>query len=226
MDNMSNLEYLNQISASNRTPGAKKGGFSLGNLNFSPTLVKVLIGGAILTVIMIIVGSILGGGSGAPKERDTLDRISLRSGYLITTIKDYNKQIKSSELRSIAASMSSALTETNSTINNILKDEYDAKSNKPDKESTGTDEEALYNELNETLENARLNGLLDRTFAREMAYQASMMESLESDVLARTKKQSLLDYLPKSMNNFNTLSSDFDNFTPYSSSNYREQTSL
>ncbi|MBR5408535.1 hypothetical protein IK112_01130 [Candidatus Saccharibacteria bacterium] len=207
---MNNKDYLDKIAAENRALKPKGKGI-FGALNIPPTLAKVLIGGAILVAIMMIVGMIVGGGD-KNSERDLVDKISLRTKNMLTIISDYNKQVKSSELRSYGSSLSAVLNETNYAVNAILKETFEVKNSKPQKESTETDESAILEEMGQTLENARLNGILDRVYAREMAYRIATLIVLEQETIDKTKKSNLVDALTSSMTNLDQLHDKFDNF--------------
>ena len=207
---MNNKDYLDKIAADTRSNKPSGKGF-LGKLKISPTLMKVLIGGAIVTVIMIIFGMVAGGGD-KNGERDLVDKISLRTNNLISVISDYNKQVKSSELRSMGGSLSAVLNDTNYAINAILKSEFEAKGSKPQKESIKTDENKVLEDMKSSLEYGRLNGILDRTYAREIAYQIALLISLEQETLKKTQKTNLKEALTNSINNLDQMHDKFDNF--------------
>ncbi len=210
---MNNKDYLEQIAADTRT-GKPKGKGLLNTIkNLPPTTKKLLIGGAIAVFVIMIFGMILSSGGDKNKEIDLVEKISLRTENMSKDIFDYNKLVKSSKLRSLGNSLSAVLTETNYAVNTILKEDFGSKSTaKTTKEKTQLDEDAIMEEMTTTLENGRLNGILDRVYAREFAYQIAMLISLEQETYEKTKKQSLKDVLTSSMNNLDGLHTQFDDF--------------
>lgn len=202
---MDNMEYLNQIAASNRPAKSTVGGglpFSL-----SP---KVLIGLGIaigLIFLIMIFGSIFGGDKNT--EQSLVQKLSLRSANLSETIDEYNRNLKSSNLRSLTGSLRAVLNETSASTATILEEDFGAKSDK-----TAEEDEATYiEEVNTTLEDAKLNGLLDREFVREMTYQIGLLLSMESDILSKTKKDNLKDTINNSYTNLENLHKEFSDYS-------------
>ncbi len=209
---MNNKDYLEKIAKDTRTGKPQKKGF-LGAITTLPaTTKKLIIGGAIAVVVVMIIGLILGSGGDKNQERDLVDKISLRTESIMDGIDDYNKLVKSSELRSMGNSLKAVLQETNYAINTILKETFEAKNAKPAKEKTETDEGAITEEMMATLENGRLNGILDRVYTREMTYQIAMLISLEQETYNKTKKDILKEALTSSMSNLDKLHEQFDNY--------------
>lgn len=207
---MNNKDYLEKIAKDTRTGKPQKKGF-LGKFDISPTMIKIAIGGVILVIVMMIIGAIIGGGD-KNKERDYVDKIILRTDTMISEIGDYNKLVKSSTLRSMGTSLNAVLTETNYAVSTVLKQDFGVNNAKPEKEKTATDEASIREEMTTTLENGRLNGILDRVYAREMAYQIAMLMSLEQEAYGKTKKSSLKEAIDKSMSNLKPLQEQFDSF--------------
>lgn len=207
---MNNKEYLEKIAKDTRTTKMQQKKF-LG-LNLSPNTIKLLIGGAILVFVIMIFGMIFSGDGN--KERDYVDKVYLRASNLISETGNYTKLVKSSQLRSMGNSLIAILTETQYAIGTSLKEDFGAKSlEKPNKETTKTDEDAVMVKYLETLENGRLNGILDRVYTREVAYQIGMLISAEQDAYTRTKKDNLRTALEKSMTNLDTLYNQFNEFS-------------
>ena len=206
---MDNMAYLQQIAS----PIEQKPKSPIGSLMSGP-LMKVLIGLALLAIVIIIIGTITSGSNNGNSERPLVEQIQLRSNNLIKTITTYNKQLKSSSLRSTGQSLSTVLSETNRELTAILKSDYsiDDSSSSASK-SLKSDEDKYISAINTTLENARLNANLDRTYARQMALETSLLSSLESSLLAKTSNQSLKSILVTSLNNLSPLHDSFDNFT-------------
>lgn len=209
---MDNMAYLQQISS----PTPQQAKSPIASL-FSGRLIKILIGLAVLAILIIIIGSLIPQNSGN-SERSQVEQIQLRSSNLIKTIGTYNKSLKSSSLRSTGQSLSSVLAETNRNLAALLKSDYSVSEEEKESASslskdTKTSEENYINKLNQTLENARLNANLDRTYARQMALETAILSSLESSLLAKTSNNNLKTILTTSLNNLSPLHNAFDNFT-------------
>lgn len=204
---MDNMAYLQQIA----TP-PKKEKTSIGSLMNGP-LFKVLIGVGILAIIIIIVGIATSGHK--TTERPLVEQIQLRSANLIKTIGTYNKKLKSSTLRSYGQSLSAVLNETDHELTTLMKSDYPATEDEDnaDSKSLKTSEQNYINKVNETLETARLNAVLDRTYANQMALEISLLSSLESSLIAETSNDTLKSYLSTSINNLSALHNSFDNFS-------------
>ena len=207
---MDNKAYLEQIASETRVSKPKASGF-LGKLGLSPLMKKLLIGGVVLAFLIIIIGSIAGG-KDKNTDRDLVDKLSLRTTNLISVIERNNRYIKSSSLRSLSNSWKAVLSQVNYATNTSLAEDFEAKNSKPQKEQTTLDEDAWKLELEETLEKARLNGLLDRVTSREYAYQIGMLISLENDIINKSKKENLTSALKNSIPNLDQLYDQFDNF--------------
>lgn len=200
------IEYLNQIAQDNRAIAKKAdSGFPI-----EPKWLKI-IGAAILGVIVImIIGSILGGLGNA--ERDTLDRIYARTRNLNESISEYDEKVKSSELRSMGNSLAAVLTETNSKVGNLLTSEFGADGAEPRDEAITTEEANHIQEVNSNLNYGRINGLMDRYFVREMSREIVLLMTLETDAISETDKASVKEALSSSWNNLSKLSAQFNSY--------------
>lgn len=198
------MAYLDKIAESNRPAKASTGPFPF------PPKVMIGLGIAIFAIILImILGSALGGDKNS--EQTLVEKLNLRSENVGKTIDTYNKSIKSSELRSMGSSLRAVLTELNSKTSTFLTEDFGSKGNASKKL---TEEETAYvEELNTTLETAKLNGLLDRAFVREMTLQIGLFMSIESECTSRTKKSDLKDFLTTSYSNLESLYEEFSNYS-------------
>ena len=207
---MDNMAYLQQIA----TPTDQKPKSPLSSL-MSGKMIKILIALAALAILIIIIGTIVSSSNSSNSERSKVEQVQLRSSNLIKTINTYNKSLKSSSLRSTGQSLSAVLTETNRELSNLLKSDYavtDESDTSLSKE-TKTSEENYINKVNGDLETARLNANLDRTYARQMALEISLLSSLESSLLEKTSNASLKNILATSLNNLSPLRTAFDSFS-------------
>lgn len=210
---MNNKDYLDKIASEARPLTASAPGFLGSALHLSMKQLKI-IGIAIAVIFLVLIIAMIASSGNKNTERDYVDTAYLRTKDLSKVIDDYRTKIRSSELRSMAMSLKSVLLETNYALSSTLTNNFGAKSpDTPEKESTATDETAIIGELTASLEEARLNALLDRVFAREYTYQISLLISLETDIINRTKIDLLKSSLTSSRSNLETLHEQFDNFS-------------
>lgn len=181
---MDSLEYLNQISKSNRPVKKPRGEAS------KTTIIKIAAGGIVLFVLIIAFGSLLGNLSS--KVGNTTKQLYFRTDQVNSTLRTYNKSLKSSRLRAIGSSLQTVLTGAS----NQLKEYYSNKNVKSEDlkltGKTSEKEEALISQLNLSLEHGKLNGILDRTYDNQINLQVSLLLSLTSEIISRTKDQKLL----------------------------------
>ena len=207
---MNNKEYLEQISSESRKKTSSNNGFF--GFNISPRLGKIIIGAFIAAVLIMIIGGIASIAGGSSSESDYLGRIYLRTNNMMSAISAYNNKVKSSELRSMGNSLNAVLTETSYNVSTILKEEFEADPAKA-KNSIQEEEEADGTALNDSLENARISGTLDRIYAHNFTYAIGMLSALESEALHKAKNQRTTDALTTSKNNLDQLHDQFENFT-------------
>ena len=200
---MDNQAYLNQISAAAR-PNKKTNAF------LSSTIFKIIIGGIAALFLILIFGAIINNG----KTNNETKCISLyfHLDNLTTTIDKYQPSIKSSTLRGSSASLKSLLSGINSNLNNYLVTNYEFKEKNADKKIIAS-ETALSEELNNELFEAKINGLLDRVYARKMAYEISIIQTRESEIYKSVKDDTFKQALDNSYNSLGNLHESFDSFS-------------
>lgn len=209
---MNNKDYLDQIASEARPLVRKAPGFFGNTLNLSMKQLKI-IGAVVISIVFILFIGMIATSGNKNSERDYVDQAYLRVNDLSGIIDKYRTEIRSSNLRSMAMSLKSVLSETSYTLSSSLANDFGVESpDKPAKESTAEKEDALIGELSSTLEVARLNAVLDRVFAREFTYQISLLISLETDILSRTKKEPFKTNLTSSKTNLETIHAQFNDF--------------
>lgn len=184
---MDNFEYLNQISQSNRPvkrslkPSGPK----------TSLIIKLSVAGVLLFFLLMAFGSLLGNLGG--KETELTKQVYTRTTNLNTVLNTYNRDLKSSQLRAIGASLSAILTNASNQLS-----AYIVSNSKGDKkalvldEKTAASEASILEELNTSLTNAKLNGVLDRYYDNQIGLQVSLLLSQTSALLARTKDPNLI----------------------------------
>ena len=200
---MDNFAYLNEISASNRpvkNPAAAPKSLK------TATIVKIVAAGAVLFFLLMAVGALVGNLKG--KTDSLLKQLYLRTTNMGTIMEDYNRDLKSSDLRSLAASLAGTLTNATNQLAGVMGAE-DPEDAAPDAATT-EEETAVLNELNTSLTNARLNGILDRAYANLVGLQVSLIMSMISELEARTDDAELLKVLGTYRGNLEVLHQGFE----------------
>jgi hypothetical protein len=186
------IDYLNQIAPESKKPG------------MSNKLFMFVIGGGLL--VAVIIGIIaLSSGSGPTQKMQTL---AARLTTLQTISDKAQKNIKSGSLRSTNSSLTILLTNANRDIVEPLsKNSVDVK--KIDKNILADEDGA---ELTQTLEDARLNAVYDRTYAREMSYQLDTVAALMKELYSSSNSKSFKEYLVNTDKNLQPLKKQFYEF--------------
>ena len=188
------IDYLNQIAPQPKKPG------------LSSKMFLILIGGGVL---LAIIGAIFifssGSGSGPVQKMQTL---ASRMETLRTVSDKAQKNIKSGDLRSTNSNLTIFLTNANRDIVEPLETNgVDLK--KIDKKIAAAEKGE---ELTKKLEDARLNAVFDRVYAREMAYQLETVAALMQEIYGKTKSKSLQEFLLKTDDNLQPISEQLEDF--------------
>lgn len=139
----------------------------------------------------------------------SLERLSLRLQTLEKVSKSSHTQLKSSSLRSINSNLKTTLINTNRDIAEPLT-AAKIEVSKIDKRLIA---EENGEKLLATLENARLNALFDRTYAREMSYQLETSMVLMNSLLKTTRSTSLKTFLNTAMKDLGALQKQFSEYS-------------
>ena len=200
---MNDLEYLNQISAGVNKPA---------KTNFFDKKMKIIaavLGGVVL--LLIILMAVAGNSSNTESTVATeLGRLYTRTNELNKTVTTYNPSVNHSTLRSNGASFSTLLAEISSTSSTYLTHNLGTELGTitvPDSDTL------VINNLNASLENARLNGVLDRKYASEMYYQIIYLINIEEAVSKKTSDSTLKTFLESSETSLLLLEDAFHNFS-------------
>ena len=205
---MDNQTYLNQIAVKQTTSRG------IGNF-FTPTMIKIIIGAVIALIFVIILGSILN--SANQKTIDLYTAFHLRLQNLTAgngPLSTYTKNLKSSDLRSpdlrsLAGNLQTYLTSTSLEMSSLLSTLKVDTSN-PSEQATADSNISSYTS---ELADAKLNGVLDRTFASSTALQISILLSMESEIRAKTDNSSLANLMDRSSADLNKLLAQFTNYS-------------
>ncbi len=201
---MDNLEYLNHIAQSNR-PVKRTSGAPIS------LIIKILLGGLVLFVLILSFGSMLGGKS--TKSSDLVKQLYVRTTNLDSTINSYNKSLKSSKLRAIGISLSGILTSASSQLSAYISSTDSSKNALQPNEQITAEEAENINALNLSLENAKLNGILDRTYVTQIHLQVSLLLSMVSQLSSRNDNETLNAILESYISNLAVIEQSFQDYS-------------
>lgn len=189
---MNNLEYLNQISQENRPTSAKKSAsMSL--------IIKIAVGGLVAFLFIMCLGMALSAGKTSPT--DLTKQLYVRTANLNTALTTYNKSLKSSQLRAIGTSLNGVLTSATASLTRYLASEGDKEADLNPPEKLLTVETETIEALDTALNNAKLNGILDRVYANQIQLQVSLLVTFISQLEQRTKDTELLEIISQYQSN-------------------------
>lgn len=187
------IDYLNQIA-----PQQTKRRF-LSNK-------QLIIGGILGVVILVVVvmSIILNAGSTTQSSQQLAARLQSTE----TIVGDANSAIKSSQLRALNSSLKIFLTNANRDIAApLLRDGITV--TKIDKKviaaEVGTD-------ITDRLEDARLNAVYDRTYAREIAYRLQTIITLMRSLYESTRNEEFKTFLSTAYTNLEPTQKAFAEF--------------
>ena len=189
-------DYLNQIAPQ----APKRSPFSFG-------LKQIIIIGGALVVLVIILALIVN--TFSTGSRGPMEHLSARLTATETVITNAQANLKSSKLRSLNSNLKLYMTNTNRDIVAPL-------------ESAGIDIKKLDKKiiaeesteaLAARLEDARLNAVYDRTYAREMTYQLGTLLTLMNQIYTSTKSTELKTFLKSAYDNLRPTQESLGNFS-------------
>ena len=171
------IDYLNQIAPAEKKP------------LMNNQIIIVLVG--ILAILAAVIGFLIFVTSSGASDGQKLQTLSARMQTLAKISKSAEKNIKSGTLQSTNSTLSLFLTNANRDIVSPLQ--------KNGVKVTAIDKSILKKEdgtkVIATLEDARLNAVYDRTYAREMSFQLDTVANLMQQLYKTTKSKSLKDFL-------------------------------
>lgn len=209
---MDNQAYLDQIS-----PVEKKTILS-GDL-FKSKIMKLIIGGVVAVIAIIIFGTIINSGE---SEETKCIKLQLHTQNLSTIVKDFQPSLKSSKLRSNSTSLDAILKNISVTNENYLKEKYDFKKSSIS-EKIEEQEQNLYAELNNDLFTAQINGYLDRTYARKMSYESALLRSYIENISVKNKTEEYKAELESFIKSLDLLEETFDSFSETKPNEFKVQ---
>lgn len=209
---MDNQAYLDQIS-----PVEKKTILS-GDL-FKSKIMKLIIGGVVAVIAIIIFGTIINSGE---SEETKCIKLQLHTQNLSTIVKDFQPSLKSSKLRSNSTSLDAILKNISITNEKYLKEKYDFKKSSIS-EKLEEQEQNLYTELDNDLFTAQINGYLDRTYARKMSYESALLRSYIENISVKNKTEEYKAELESFIKSLDLLEETFDSFSETKPNEFKVQ---
>lgn len=189
-------DYLNQIAPQQ----PKRAPFRFG-------IKQAIIIGIALIILVIILAIVVGALTGGKKV--PLERLSVRLNNTQTVVTSAQTNLKSSTLRSLNSNLNIYLTNTKRDITPQLV-AADINSSKIDR-SIATSESV--GALTARLEDARLNAVFDRTYAREMAYRLSNLLVLMNQIYMTADSTKLKSFIKSAYDNLKPTQEAFANFS-------------
>lgn len=190
-------DYLNQIAA----PAPVK--------KLNPLFLWGLIGGLLVLAIVAVVA--IGAMSGTGTSSSSLTAVASKLENLKKVSESAQKNIQSGELRSLNSSLTLVLTNANRDMAEPLKAK-DIKLKDEKKKESVVRITKEFEELDTRLEDARLNAVYDRTYAREMTFALKTLHSDMSVLYKNTRSNSLKEVLDTTDTNIAPLLDEFESF--------------
>lgn len=190
------VDYLNQIAPQ----APKKSIFTLG-------IKQMIIIGAALIILVIILAVVVN--TIVSNGRTPLEHLTARLTATQSIANGAQVNLKSSQLRSLNSNLKLYLTNTN---RDIIAPLLSAGVNtaKIDKNILNAESTTA---LSARLEDARLNAVYDRTYAREMTFQLSETMTLMNQIYGSTSNNKLKVFLKSAYDNLKPTEESFANFT-------------
>lgn len=187
-DGISSIDYLNQIAPE------KKGG-----LGFSSKQIWLLGGGLLLALGAML--AVVLSNTGSPDTTTLAQQLSLRSTALEKVVKESQPNIQGRDLSTLNSSLSIQLTSASSSLAQATT-EAGIKPGKPSKALIAQEDKT---ELLATLNDARLSGIFDRVYVRELTYELQMFLVLLSDTHDTTKNEGFKQQLSATYDSISAL---------------------
>lgn len=192
--NQYSIDYLNEIAPQPKKVGIKDKFFLL------------IVGGGLILVIIIGLMLLSSSAAGPTQKMQTL---AARMTTLQAIATKAQPTIKSGDLRSTNSNLTLFLTNANRDIvAPLMTNGVDV--TKIDQKITLAENGAT---LSQTLENARLNAVYDRTYANEMDFQLETVVALLKEIYSSTGSKTLKTFLDNTNTNLQPIMKQLSNFS-------------
>lgn len=203
---MDSQDYLDQISRQARPVRPPKKGI-MGV--FSSVYFKWGLGAVGLFIVLAIFGAILG--NRTTVEEQCVD-LKLHLDHTVKVMEEFQPDVKSSLLRSLSASLKGVFMNTSSQMNTFMANAYGYEERNV-KETVVEEAELNAEVLTTELFEAKINGLLDRTYAHKMALEIYSAMGDEAGISNATNEAELKSILSTSYDSLNNLYTQFNDFS-------------
>ncbi len=203
---MDNKAYLDEIAVKGKRKGAD-------GPPLSPAIIKLIIVAVFAVISLAIVGSIISNKNTANTQlyEKVYSRVAAFADKKGPFAK-YQNYINSSSLRALNISVRSSLETTRSTLASAASGvKIDTKSISAEVKK---DESGITSLFTSKLDEARLLGELDSTFATEASYQLTMLISLEQEALAKVTDINFANALSASIEDLTLLRDNYNDWSP------------
>ncbi|MDO4760130.1 MAG: hypothetical protein Q4A33_02405 [Candidatus Saccharibacteria bacterium] len=198
---MDKQAYLDQLAASNRPEKAPKLSALLGSKIFKIASIAI-----VAFVVIILIGQILS--SFKVDTKQELFDFKVRLDTVSDVIKKYQGSVKSSKLRSNSASFSTIVSSMQNSVAEYAEKVYPKTKITGSKDITDAKEE-----LENDLHSAKINGLLDRVYARKLSYEISVIMAEESKLLKTVKDADFKQALQRSYESLSIIKDSIENLS-------------
>lgn len=189
------IDYLNQIAPQPKKPGINK-----------TTLIAVVLGIGLVLAGVIAFVTFAANTSNGPKQSTVV--LAARMQAMQKVAEKSQKNIKSSSLRGINSNLIIFLTNANRDIADPLA-AAGLDIEKLDKNVVATENA---DQITADLEDARLNGTFDDTYAREMGYKLTTISIEMEKIYNTSNSKAMKDFLVKTDENLQPIKQQLDAF--------------
>lgn len=191
------IDYFNEISS----PVTNSGGPSA----------KVMIVAIVVALLAVVLFAFTLFSSEPSIKQETV-ALQQRMLTLQEITDDHHEYLKDSDLRGVDSSLQLFLADSLKDIEKPLT-ELGIDPEKAATEQLLAKEAAYKADIEATLEDARLNAVLDRTYARELVYELSVVRDMMKDIASQSESESLDEFLTSSDANLTPIAQRFEQFT-------------
>ena len=196
------IDYLNQIAPKQKKP------------LFDKTMMMVF--GVLILAIVAFFGMMIFSSTRGDSDSDTLLRVYLKVQKTNELATKYQSRIQNSDLSAINSGLAITLSSDGAKLKSILDSKGVAipeveKNKTPPKIITEVNKDI--EELDKTLDDAFLNAVLDRTYAREMSYNLDVINSLLKRVESSTKSSESKEAVVEIIKNLEISSEQFGKYS-------------
>ncbi len=189
------IDYLNQIAPQPKRPGVDKRAVG--------AVVAIIV-----TVLTIVIGFLIFISNSAAGPKTSMVTLAARMQAMQEVSDKAQKNIKSSQLRSVNSNLKILLTNANRDIAAPLAiEKIDV--TKLDKTAVAKEKA---DKITATLEDARLNATFDDTYAREMGFKLATIAVLMQQISEQSKSKSMQEFLLETDENLQPIKQQLESF--------------